>query len=823
MIESIEYSGQTGHIWQTEQTKHKESAEPTELLGHMDKLPVDWVDLERSKKRILLRKQLKQFSNEIFPILCETAKERLSFYSDVVNEQLINNFEGEKFYQFYNLFCCNSKHKSCLESSIRNTWFDDVTADCLREVDNCFHKKLLLFIFNNLSWKNLEFDGVYDDNIIKSNIKSNIDSLLYSCINSPYFFYEKFSSILPEIINDYFVVHSDNIRRYAENQCNVNPICKRAKENGTFEKLFQDANKKLIVDFVLKELKKDFVGNKESIMFEDLIVNISCYFLHAIILFLSWGGKALNDFSLWISLGIPDENERVYTRAVDIFKESEPFKLNEVFYNRNLKILGNLNNLSIKQYISFVSDHLNIFKISNSDRTHFSDVYEKFKVFSNKIESEYPENKERVFGLWKRLFIARGKELIVDKYNEKNVTMEFEEFKSKVNSLTVSPDGWKVNNLNVNPDKRKISWFPSRKKLDDFKKSFCNAKIKELTNKLDAIVSDNSDLLDSLGLFQLFFFFECFLTFLLNDFSDANKDSDVSNDSDVNEEFKLYLDGELEKIFSKKEETVSTPVTTKPSNEEISRAENLSIKVTTATQTTWKSSDVQVVKHELPAKLIEKLEEYFKWKLVKRSFKKLLDHLSKSWYQYKHSWYDKFWVDDGFYAILDDPKFWFTCIDESVPGTWKPLSKSVVAENPKDELGSHASNTDTPVDKPEILELNRIFKELSNDGLSKEKKADLYVEAFRLFYDFDDEESFKKSVLKYVWSNSLVASWLKFILEWISKWKPNINKKKHGYYAIEIRNAWFRIVLQPQENSNKFLIMYMSDHDTYATDVNNLW
>ena len=134
--------------------------------------------------------------------------------------------------------------------------------------------------------------------------------------------------------------------------------------------------------------------------------------------------------------------------------------------------------------------------------------------------------------------------------------------------------------------KRKISWFPSRKKLDDFKKSFCNAKIKELTNKLDAIVSDNSDLLESLGLFQLFFFFETFLTFLLNDYSDVNKDSDATKDSDVNKEFELYLDGELEKIFSKKEETVSTPATTKPGNEEISRAENLPIKGTPATQTT---------------------------------------------------------------------------------------------------------------------------------------------------------------------------------------------------------------------------------------------
>lgn len=217
-----------------------------------------------------------------------------------------------------------------------------------------------------------------------------------------------------------------------------------------------------------------------------------------------------------------------------------------------------------------------------------------------------------------------------------------------------------------------------------------------------------------------------------------------------------------------------------------------------------KIEDDVVEKNLLPDGMSDDLVAYF-WHDIDQ---RLDRYLRNSWWMYKSDWFSKYNVDKQFFEILD--KYNFICIDE------EDIVDEVIDEWVDDVVD--ISKKWKIKESPEIIELKNILKEIEIID-SVEQKVDLFVRAFKLFYDVYDEQNFKNSMFEYCRDNREVLNGVWSTLDMLSKWKKEkvetSKSREWKYYKFNIWGTWYRLVLQNQKWSSKRIIIDFADHDTY--------
>ena len=108
-----------------------------------------------------------------------------------------------------------------------------------------------------------------------------------------------------------------------------------------------------------------------------------------------------------------------------------------------------------------------------------------------------------------------------------------------------------------------------------------------------------------------------------------------------------------------------------------------------------------------------------------------------------------------------------------------------------------------------------------------DKKVDYYIQAFALFYDFKDVETFRTQILNSIKYDNRVLKWVDLVLYKIlngqkEEIKTSGMTKRRRYFRFDLwYNTWYRIVIQDQDWSNRRIIVDFVDHDTYSNNISN--
>ena len=217
-----------------------------------------------------------------------------------------------------------------------------------------------------------------------------------------------------------------------------------------------------------------------------------------------------------------------------------------------------------------------------------------------------------------------------------------------------------------------------------------------------------------------------------------------------------------------------------------------------------------VEKNELPEEMVFDLKEYFGGYLdddLERS-------LRNSRKIYKTKWFEKFWVDQAFFEILD--KYGFLCEDEEPQENVESKSVQITQEEYFED--------NNIVEDERLVKLKVMIEKISKT-YNIAQKVDLYIEALSIFYDIEDKKGLWEKMFNSIKSDIRILKWIESVLYKILNWqKEDIKtsgvRKRKRYFRFDVwYNTGYRIVLQDQDTTNRKIIIDFAKHDTYSDNI----
>lgn len=449
--------------------------------------------------------------------------------------------------------------------------------------------------------------------------------------------------------------------------------------------------------------------------------------------------------------------------------ESEAYRSLFVFLHRILKEL-NLNEL-----------------VKFSESLH---SYDEDRIIDN-AEQIFERYRKQIFLYWKQYYLSELNKLL---------------FQQDIFDIpSEKEDSFLQEMYEKYPKAKKHIWNIWVQKKKQLKLDFVKNQNKLLENMINVIVKDNSEFFWELNLQDLFLFAQ---------FSKYFFDEEKLM---MSEEFrKFYFEFIESKIkeshfkFVEKEER-------KQQNDilDILKPEDIEEEKQNTTQKSCVPK-----KKQLPKWMFSQIVEYLNWKLNKKDLDDLERSLRNCWWKYKVKWFKKFWLDSWFFSILD--QYWFECEDEIVIETNDNLDNDAWLSVWLDIIDGDKGSADL-IDSPEISQLKEIIQKI-DETEDINLKVDYYIESFKIFYDFKDEEYIKAQILDSIKHDERILKWIESIFYRILNGQREIIRKMDRswkkYFRFDVAyNTWYRVVLNGQKWKSRKIIIDFVDHDTYEDRI----
>ena len=722
-------------------------------------------------------------SEDLYSLFC--GKEKIEAdIADIEWSNIIENrknlleelwLEREKIFErFYDFYWEYDEHVNYLTDFIESQWDTWKTYgengmtlyDLIIDADKILHEKLYRIIFDTvwkdeikdvISWKHLKVDKVLSrvSIMVKYYFEVRngvIRNNLKRCIqDSPYF---------AQLIDEPNCTVDDYINQFIDYY-----------ENDTLDHIFKELEHvKIGKDYDFVDLEGNFGNFVTSI---DLC--LLAKFTNTLVF--KWFLEFCSDKNgnNWESEEIPEYRSGgyVYWKVCWFFDEIFPdFKRKDILewldfvkvtkdsFSKSFDVLGRiLKNLKIRDNWIYNApfNTLDVDKIENAEQLFQKN---KWKIYPQLKEYFFNEVSKFLFN-WLSLDLD---DIILD------LRKKYEYAKSHV-------------------------WDVSKKQRDEMEKKFLKNEKDKFRTKFFGAFSKYSDFFDCLELKEFFVVIELFMLLF--------GDTQIIYKENLNEDYKEFVKTILEEKFKKSHNNAKPKQPVVPVVKKRDKDESVVLK--------HGPTNTVTVRKELPGWLVSDLEKYFWWK-IHPDFER---SLRNSWWVYKKPRFDKFWVDDWFFKILN--RFW---ICEDIPEE-ETAENTVAWLNPDSNSDSQNDTTDE-VDE-DLLKLKNLIENIKSTDVD-ENKVDYYVQAFVLFYDFKDVDSFKSQILESIKCDNRILKWIESVLEKILKGqkeelKTSKNWKKR-YFTFDVGyNTWYRIVLNGQQWKSRKIIIDFVDHDTYMVRI----
>lgn len=405
--------------------------------------------------------------------------------------------------------------------------------------------------------------------------------------------------------------------------------------------------------------------------------------------------------------------------------------------------------------------------------------YERVQVAEERI---YAENIDEVYGylLWQ--FINEVKKI----YKKKFAAVDLDK-KEREDLVSQMMDRY-------GDVPKKVWWaITGVSKWKKLKQDFCNESVNgendfimDLVNKLQSYEHE----IKSYSYRDVLSFFWLLLCVI----------SDV--ELDVNSELKIYTENYLEQLFQDYRQEVD-----KKNKLMQEMKEKLQASKTVAKNENLVSEPVnfeQKEKKTLPEQMVSDLEKYFGWEIDQR----LERYLKNCGGEYKTIWFKDYDVDEWFFDILDKYNYVRIDVDEQEsPDSTDEIDQIDLAN----DIIESQESTDN-------IKLKEILEKIDNVETIPEK-VNLFIQAFKLFYDILDEETLIEEMTQCCRDNRDVLNGIQSTLDMLSKWQKELVRSSKNrawkYYKFDIWRSWYRLVLQNQKWSNRRIIIDFADHNTY--------
>ena len=441
----------------------------------------------------------------------------------------------------------------------------------------------------------------------------------------------------------------------------------------------------------------------------------------------------------------------------------------------------------------FVFLHRILKELNLNELVKFSESlhsYDENRIIDN-AEQIFERYRKQIFLYWKQYYLSELNKLL---------------FQQDIFDIpSEKEDSFLQEMYEKYPKAKKHIWNIWVQKKKQLKLDFVKNQNKLLENMINGIVKDNSEFFWELNLQDLFLFAQ---------FSKYFFDEEKLM---MSEEFrKFYFEFIESKIkeshfkFVEKEER-------KQQNDilDILKPENIEEEKQNTTQKSCVPK-----KKQLPKWMFSQIVEYLNWKLNKKDLDDLERSLRNCWWKYKVKWFKKFWLDSWFFSILD--KYWFECEDEIVIETNDNLDNDAWLSVWLDIIDGDKGFADL-IDSPEISQLKEIIQKI-DETEDINLKVDYYIESFKIFYDFKDEEYIKAQILDSIKHDERILKWIESIFYRILNGQREIIRKMDRswkkYFRFDVAyNTWYRVVLNGQKWKSRKIIIDFVDHDTYEDRI----
>lgn len=690
----------------------------------------------------------------------------------------------EKFYLAYcDTFMSGDEFKEKIIGY--DSSFSDIPADTLCTIDTPIRSNLAKLVFRDVSkdmivqyMRNVKFDQATFEKVfldyVKESLWCEISDTLDKHIKD---LFDNREYIEKSLLKNFWENNSEVIRQFFDEKMDdMKAICEKDIEDQIIEKVnslitnidqvnFQDFM--ILIDYItIISLNDKYINENFDRLSHDYLDPQ----LHSLVNNV-WGFESPNSVyqllwemsdSLWYNWDINGFSHDVFVKNV--------WSVLQGFYQHIFDIASESDK---KDLVQWLWNAMNGF-----------DADENFEKVQGAEERIYLENTDEVYGylLWQ--FINEVKKI----YKKKFATADLDkkEREDLVSQL-----------MNKHGDMPKkvwwgITWVSKWKKL---KQDFCNESVKTdnafIMNLMDKLQTHESEI-KSYPYRDLLSFFWVLLCVI----------SDV--ELDFKNELKTFTENYVEQLFQNYRQDVD-----KKNKMMQEMKEKLQASKAVAKNENLVSEPVKVEQKEkktLPEQMISDLEKYFGWVIDQ----KLERYLKNCGGEYKTIWFREYDVDEWFFDILHE--YNYVCID--------------VDELESTELSDGVDHVDIDKDvdinesqqSPEDIKLKEILWQVDAVETISEK-VNLFIQAFKLFYDIFDEDVLTEEISQCCRDNREVLNGIESVLDMLSKWqKEQVRSSKNRvwkYYKFDIWRSWYRLVLQNQKWSSRRIIIDFANHDTY--------
>lgn len=705
-------------------------------------------------------------------------------------EELTNNLNlkredlFEKFYLAYcDVFMSDDEFKEKLVQYDSSLW--DVPADALCTIDTPIRSNLAKLIFRDVSkdkvvqyMKNVKFDQATFEKVfldyVKESLWREISDTLDKHIKD---LIENREYIEKSLLKKFGENNSDIIREFFDEKMDdMKSICEKNIEDKIIEKMnslisnveqisFQDFM--ILIDYITiislndTNINKEFDGSCYDYLdpkLQCLVDNVWDFDNPNAVYQLLWEISS----SMWYNGDINSFEKTTFSKNV--------WRVLQEFYQHIFDIADEAEKKDLMQWLWNAMKGL--------------DSHENFEKVHDAEARIYTKNTDEVYGylLWQ--FINEVKKLYKKKFS--TVDLDKKEREELVSQL-----------MDKYEDMPKKVWWciTGVSKWKKLKQDFCNESIKGdnkfIMNLIDSLQSHESEI-KGYPYKDVLSFFWVLLCVI----------SDV--ELDVKNELKTFAENYVEQLFQNYRQELD-----KKNRLMQEKNEKLNASKTVTKNEVPLSEPVKLEQKEkktLPEQMVSDLEKYFGWEIDQR----LERYLKNCGGEYKTIWFKDYDVDEWFFDILD--KYSYVCIDVD----------ELEAQESLDEIDQIDldidNNTTESQESSNNIELKEILDKIDNVETIPEK-VNLFIQAFKLFYDVLDEETMTEEMIQCCRDNREVLNGIQSILDMLSKWqKEQVRSSKNRtwkYFKFDVWRTGYRLVLQNQKWSGRRIIIDFADHHTY--------